>query len=144
VRGGRLAALLIATLLVGIAAQAHAATPKKPKPTVGAQLNAYLKAMHTAVAHLTSDDSGVAFAGSLWDADEKTIDANELDATFYHVEAPQLINDKAFYEKAVSAAYANAKHQAPVLAHVKAPAAMHRPHALLAAAARTFGGSWEG
>ena len=102
------------------------------------QLTTYLKAMHTAVTHLTADDSNVAFAASQWDTAQKAVDANELDATFYHLYAPQLVSDKASYQKAVVAAYTDAQRQAPVLARVKAPAAMRGPHALLAAAAKAF------
>lgn len=129
---------LVTWALLALGVMAASAGSYAATPSPAAQLTAYLKATHTAVSRLSNDESNVAFAASQWNSDEKAIDANELDATFHHLEAPQLIGDKTFYKKAVMAAYADAQHQAPVLARVKAPQAMHGPQAHLAAAAKAF------
>jgi hypothetical protein len=139
VRRGRLAAIFVIVVLLGAVTQARATAPKKP--TVAQQLNAYLKAMHTAASRLTNDADNITEAGSQWDGDEKIIDnagTGFAAEVTYKLTAPALMRDEAAYEKAVQAAQTDAQHQAPVLAHVKAPTAMRGPHALLAAAAKKY------
>ncbi len=106
--------------LVGVASQARAATPK---PTVAAQLNAYLKAMQRPATAMESAYSKADNAVFYFNEYQKYGDVCSC--------WPDMVE---MLQKGRDIAVSTL----PALAKVKAPATMKGPHALFVAATRTF------